>query len=104
MIMKALRFEQGDILTVEGIPGSVLVVSKNFFNNSEQAICCPLIGWAEADPLHIPITCHEKDYTVLCEQMKFLDLHIRGYKKVSSINYNDLLNILDTIQCIFDYY
>lgn len=33
-----LPFEQGDILSIEKIKGPILVVSKNFFNRSEQAI------------------------------------------------------------------
>lgn len=38
-----LPIEQGDILTVERIRGSVLVVSKNFFNTTEEVIVCPIV-------------------------------------------------------------
>lgn len=40
---------------------------------------------------------------VLCEQMKLLDLHVRGYKKISEIAMNDIMNISDAIQGIFEY-
>ncbi len=38
-----VSFEQGDILSIEGIHGAALVVSKYFFNQSEQAIVCPIV-------------------------------------------------------------
>ena len=98
-----LPFEQGDILSVEKIKGPVLVVSKNFFNRSEQAIVCPIVKNAVPDPLHIEICAEEIQGSVLCEQMKLLDLRYRGYKKISQIKYADIINITDAIQAIFDY-
>ena len=98
-----LPFEQGDILFVEKIKEPVLVVSKNFFNCSEQAIVCPILSSAVPDPLHIPIIADEVQGSVLCEQMKLLDLRYRGYKKISRIKYEDIINITDAIQAIFDY-
>lgn len=96
-------FEQGDILSVEKIKGVVLVVSKNFFNRSEQAVVCPVVSSATADPLHIGIVTDELMGIVLCEQLKLLDLRYRGYKKISKIKYTDTINITDAIQAIFDY-
>ena len=98
-----LPFEQGDILSVEKIKGPILVVSKNFFNRSEQAIVCPVVKNAVPDPLHIEIATEEVQGSVLCEQMKLLDLRYRGYKKISRIKYADIINITDAIQAIFDY-
>lgn len=98
-----LPFEQGDILSIEKINGPILVVSKNFFNRSEQAIVCPIVKNAVPDPLHIKITTEEVQGSVLCEQMKLLDLRYRGYKKISRITYPDIINITDAIQAIFDY-
>lgn len=99
----ALSFEQGDILSVEKIKGSLLVVSKNYFNQSEQAIVCPICLNAVPDPLHIEIVTNEIQGSVLCEQMKLLDLRYRGYKKISRVTYADIINITDAIQAIFDY-
>ena len=98
-----LSFEQGDILSVEKIKGPVLVVSKDFFNQTEQAVVCPIVIKATADPLHIEIVTGEMQGIVLCEQMKLLDLRYRGYKKISRIKYSDIMNITDAIQAIFDY-
>ncbi len=98
-----LPFEQGDILSVEKIKRPVLVVSKNYFNQSEQAIICPILPAANQDPLHIEIHTEEVCGWVLCEQMKLVDLTYRGYKKISKLLYSDIINITDAVQSIFDY-
>lgn len=90
-------------MSIERIKGVVLVVSKNFFTQSEQTVVCPVISDAAADPLHIEIKTEEVSGYVLCEQMKLLDLRYRGYKKVSRVKYADIINITDAIQAIFDY-
>lgn len=95
---------QGDILSVEKIAMPVLAVSKNFFNRSEQIIGCPILENVLPDPLHIPIATDEVRGSVLCEQMKLLDLRARGYKKIGELRYDDIMNITDAIQGIFDYY
>lgn len=98
-----LPIEQGDILSVERVKEPVLVVSKNFFNASEMAIVCPVVKNATPDPLHIEIVTKEIDGIVLCEQMKLLDLRVRGFKKLSLVKYEDIINITDAVQSIFDY-
>ncbi|MCI6533321.1 MAG: type II toxin-antitoxin system PemK/MazF family toxin [Lachnospiraceae bacterium] len=98
-----LPIEQGDILSVERIKGPVLVVSKNFFNASEMAIVCPIVKNAFPDPLHIEVMTKEIEGVVLCEQMKLLDLRVRGFKKIDRIKYEEVINITDAIQGIFDY-
>lgn len=98
-----LPIEQGDILSIEKIKGPVLVVSKNFFNAAEVAIVCPVVKSSIPDPLHIKIAAKNVDGFVLCEQMKLLDLKVRGFKKLDRINYHDIINITDAIQSIFDY-
>lgn len=97
------QYEQGDILSIEGLNFPVLVVSKNFFHQSEQAIVCPIRSKAAPDPLHIKIISGDLDGIVLCEQMKLLDLRYRDYKKIGRIAYIDLMNISDAIQAIFEY-
>lgn len=98
-----LSFEQGDILTVERVKIPILVVSKNFFNQSEQAIVCPILSDGDPDPLHIKISTEEVCGLVFCEQMKLMDLTCRGYKRISRLKYPDIINIADAVQSIFDY-
>ena len=44
---------QGDIIQIEKLKGYFLVVSKDFFNSTEQAIVCPMVTDTFTDPLHI---------------------------------------------------
>lgn len=98
------EISQGDILKVEHINFPVLVVSKNFFNSAKQAIVCPITEQASLDSLHIVISTKNLKGFALCEQVKFLDLRMRGYKKISELNCEDIMNIADAVQGIFDYY
>ena len=95
---------QGEIYSVEKIKMPVLVVSKNFFNKSEQIIACPIMDKASKDPLHIPIQTKDLKGVVLCEQLRLLDLRVRGYSKLSELKQDEVMNISDAIQSIFDYY
>lgn len=95
---------QGDILKVENLSFPVVVVSKDFFNQSEQIIACPVQRNAMADPLHIPVTWNDTQGVVLCEQLKILDLRVRGYKKTGELKIDSIMDITDAIQSIFDYY
>ena len=96
---------QGDILSVERINTPILVVSKTYFNRTEQIIACPVLKNASEDPLHIPIIARDmQGGIVLCEQMKLMDLRVRGYKKLTELKIDDIMNITDAIQSIFDYY
>lgn len=95
---------QGDILSIERINTPILVVSKTYFNRTEQIIACPILKSASEDPLHIPIIAMDMQGIVLCEQMKLLDLRVRGYKKLTELKIEEVMNITDAIQSIFDYY
>ena len=50
--MKAL-VHQGDILKIERIKSPVLVVSKDFFNQTGEVIGCPIFKDGESGALHI---------------------------------------------------
>ncbi len=95
---------QGDILKIEKLSFPVLVVSKDFFNQSEQIIACPIQDHAAADPLHISVTWSDMHGIVLCEQLKVLDLRVRGYRKTGNLKIESIMDITDAIQSIFDYY
>lgn len=97
------ELHQGDILKIERIKSPVLVVSKNFFNDSGMIIGCPILKNSIISPLHIPVSTEEVEGHVQCENMTLLDLSIRGHKKLDRITYNEIMNITDAIQGIFDY-
>lgn len=98
-----MAVEQGDIITVERMKGYYLVVSKNFFNATQQAILCPIVRNTFIDPLHVKIQVNDVQGIVMCEQVRLVDLQYRGYTKVDRISYANIIDITDTIQGIFDY-
>ena len=98
-----MKVEQGDIIQIERLKGYFLVVSKDFFNETEQAIVCPFVKDTFLDPLHIEASGKEVKGIVMCEQMRLVDLCYRGFKRVDSISYPQRMNITDAIQAIFDY-
>lgn len=98
-----MAIEQGDVLAVENMKGKFLVVSKNFFNSTEQAVLCPIVQDTFLDPLHIEVEADDVCGIVMCEQMRLLDLRYRSYKKIGQIHYPEIINITDAIQSIVDY-
>lgn len=95
--------EQGDLLRVRGIKWPLIVVSNNFFNTSGKVIACPILPDAVEGPLHIRLRdCPVKGY-VLCEQMRYIDLKVRHYSKLSATHYFDIMDISDAVMGIFDW-
>ena len=97
------KLQQGDIVLVERIKDPVLVVSKDFFNLSGEIMGCVILKKSTASPLHRYIEAGEFKGYVQCEKMALLDLNVRGYKRIGSIQMLDRMEICDTIQGIFDY-
>ncbi|MCI6766445.1 type II toxin-antitoxin system PemK/MazF family toxin [Porcincola intestinalis] len=94
---------QGDLLKVERINMPVVVVSKNFFNQSGEIIGCPVCRSGKPGALHIRIETEKVTGYVYCEKMTLLDMNIRRYSKLGSIHTSEIIDITDAIQGIFDY-
>lgn len=94
---------QGDILKVEGLQGLFLVVSKNTFNLTEQAILCPVATNLRPAALRIYVKGRETEGIAVCDQIKLIDLRRRGYSYRDQITQADIMNITDAIQGMFDY-
>jgi mRNA-degrading endonuclease toxin of MazEF toxin-antitoxin module len=94
---------QGDILKVEHIKTPVLVVSKDFFNQTGEIVGCPVLKSGRAGALHIFVQTQKLEGFVQCEKLALLDLNVRGYMPVDRIPVEDIINITDAIQGIFDY-
>ena len=93
---------QGDRLKIGHIKIPVLVVSKDFFNQTFEIIGCAMYEKGEAGSLHIHVKTEGIEGYVQCEKMTLLDLSVRGYSKIDRIDYSDIINITDAIQGIFD--
>lgn len=98
-----MEIQQGAVLKVEKIKDPVFVASKNFFNQSGEIIGCPILGESTESPLHIYVEMDENKGYIQCEQIKMLDLRVRGYKIIDRVKMADVINVTDAIQSIFDY-
>ncbi len=97
------QLHQGDIIKIEKIKHPVLIVSKNFFNISGEVIGCPIFQNSVEGPLHIFISAEEITGYVQCEKLALLDLTVRGYKKMDELSIDQIINIADAVQGIFEY-
>lgn len=97
------QLHQGDILKIEKIKHPVLVVSKDFFNNSGEVNGCPIIKNSVEGPLHIWMSTSENEGYIQCEKLALLDLAIRGYTKIDRLPLFEMMNVTDAIQSIFEY-
>ena len=98
------EIRQGDILRLENSRFDVLTLSKDFFNRSGMIIACPVVGKADPDALHIEVTAGAYKGTALLEQIRSLDMLIRHYQRIGTLEYAQIQNIADAVQSIFDYY
>ena len=90
-----MKIEQGDLLKVGGVVWPVIVVSNSFFNASGKAIVCPIVKDALEGPLHIPLkNCPVEGY-VLCEQVRYLDLSVRRFSRITATPYFDIMVFFD---------
>ena len=98
-----IEIYQGDILKIERIKNPVLVVSKNFFNKTGMIIGCPLYNIGTPSTLHLSVVTDGFQGIVHCEKLNLFDLTLRGHSRICSIRPEDIINIADAIQGIFDY-
>lgn len=95
---------QGEIILFEGSGQCALVLSKDFFNRTGMAIVCPVMKRASEDALHIPVHLPDCEGTAMVEQLKTFDLARRFYQTIGRLSYDQIQNITDAVQGIFDYY
>lgn len=98
-----IQIEQGDVITVDRIKDPILVVSKNFFNQSGEIIGCPVVKESSNSPLHLFVQATNVEGYVQCEKLKHLNLNVRRHRLVGRVSMADIVNITDAIQGIFDY-
>lgn len=94
---------QGDILSIEGQKFDTLVLSKDFFNKEGFAVLCPIAKAANDIPLHIEVTAPDFKGVALLENLKSLNLNSRFYKVKGHIPFEQIQDISDAVQGIFEY-
>ena len=95
---------QGEVIRIEGSGQTALALSKDFFNASGMAIVCPVVAEASADALHVPVTVGAKRGVAMVEQLKSLDMSARHFKILGHVPFEQVQEITDTVQSLFDYY
>lgn len=94
---------QGTILKIENLKYPVFVVSNNYFNKADGIIGCPIAPNGKESATHISIKDKDIEGIILCEQVRFLDLSVRGFKIISHSELNTTMNIVDIVQGFFDF-
>ena len=100
-----MELYQGDIIKISGFSSRFLIISKNSFIRAAQVFhVCPILKSCAAGPLHIKITGQDGEAgTAVCEQLKLIDPAARSCIKTDRISYDQIMNISDAIQGIFEY-
>ncbi len=99
-------FYQGDLIKITGFKNKLFViVSKNAFIKATGIFhVCPVLSEVKAGPVHIPMRGKKgKSGTVICEQIKAIDPKARDCSRIDLLKYEDIMNISDTVQGIFEY-
>ena len=104
MVGNSIYVKQGDILNLDGNIKNALVVSKNIFNLEGRAIVCPIVNVASKSPLHLPLSQGNTKGYILCEQLKYINLNSRNFIISDSVSIDDIVEISNRIESIFDYY
>lgn len=97
------KAEQGDVLEIPSVQYPVVVVSKNFFNESGLVMACPILPETVRSPLRIRCESIRTPGYVYCDQVRSVDLNKRRFTKIDVLSYYELIDIADAIQGIFDY-
>ena len=98
------EIHQGEILCLEKPETYILVLSRDFFNRTGMTVVCPLTECASGDALHIAVASEKYNGTALLEQLRSIDLRARHFRKISEISMNQIQDISDAVQGIFEYY
>ena len=100
------EFYQGDLVKISGFKDLLFViVSKNAFVKATGIFhVCPMIAGVPAGPIHIQVKGKNgKTGTVICEQIKAIDPKARKCNRVDHLTYEDIMNVSDAVQGIFEY-
>lgn len=95
---------QGDIIRLSEPQIDALVLSKDFFNQMGMAVLCPVKKNEAQTVLHIRITDHDYEGFACLDGLKSMDLRKRYYKTLGSLDFQQIQELSDTVQAIFDCY
>ena len=91
---------QGDIIKVEGIKLNMLVISRDIINENEVCIVVPLSSNFSESVTHIKNSFSKE--LLITEQLRYIDLTSRYYKKLGNLSFEEMQNVVDVVQGLFD--
>ena len=91
---------QGDIIKVEGIKLNMLVISRDIINENEVCIVVPLSSNFSESITHIKNSFSKE--LLITEQLRYIDLTSRYYKKLGNLSLEEMQNVVDVVQGLFD--
>lgn len=91
---------QGDIIKVEGIKLNMLVISRDIINENEVCIVVPLSSNFSESVTHIKNSFSKE--LLITEQLRYIDLTSRYYKKLGNLSLEEMQNVVDVVQGLFD--
>jgi mRNA interferase MazF len=76
----------------------VLVINNASFSQaSDMIIVCPITNTDRKNPLHVPLDGFTTTGFIMCDQIKAIDINVRGYKIVETIDDDTLWEVADII-------
>lgn len=91
---------QGDIIKVDGIKLNMLVISRDIINENEVCIVVPLSSNFSESVTHIKNSFSRE--LLITEQLRYIDLTSRYYKKLGNLSLEEMQNVVDVVQGLFD--
>ncbi len=91
---------QGDIIKVDGIKLNMLVISRDIINENEVCIVVPLSSNFSESVTHIKNSFSKE--LLITEQLRYMDLTSRYYKKLGNLSLEEMQNVVDVVQGLFD--
>ena len=98
---------QGEIIKINFNPNRgheqvgyrpAVVVSNDVFNSHNTVVMvCPITNTTRPYPTHIRLKGLETTGSIMCEQMRSLDINSRGYKRVEQLPQDVLEEVIDII-------
>lgn len=99
--------KQGDIIKINFNPNkgheqagyrpAVVISNKTFNKYNTVVMVCPITNTDRSYPTHVKLSGLETTGSIMCEQMRSLDIYARGYKKVEVLSENLLDEVIDII-------
>ena len=106
------KVRQGDIIKINLNPTKgheqagyrpVIVVNNTFLSRaSNMTIVCPITNTDRNNPVHVRLDGLTTTGFVMCDQVRAIDIRVREYKVIETVDKETLLEVCDIVQGAVD--